>query len=134
MTIFDRYENGKGTIIPFDNIPLTGHIKGILPQYFGDKAERLVAEGNLYYNINYNGIGFHGDAERKIVIAIRLGHSFPLRFQWYHQGISIGNYTDINLNSGDIYIMSEKATGYDWKKKLIPTLRHAAGCDDCIGL
>ena len=28
-----------------------------------------------------------------------------------------------------MYIMSEKATGQDWKKNLIiPTLRHAAGC------
>jgi hypothetical protein len=24
--------------------------------------------------------------------------------------------------------MSEKAVGFDWKKKKIPTLRHAAGC------
>jgi hypothetical protein len=28
----------------------------------------------------------------------------------------------------DIYAMSEKATGFDWKKKTIVTLRHAAGC------
>jgi hypothetical protein len=32
------------------------------------------------------------------------------------------------LNHGDIYIMSDKAVGYDWKKRKIPTLRHAAGC------
>lgn len=25
--------------------------------------------------------------------------------------------------------MSEKATGYDWKLKKIPTLRHAAGAE-----
>lgn len=28
-----------------------------------------------------------------------------------------------------MYIMSEKAVGYDWKKRKIPTLRHAAGAD-----
>ena len=25
--------------------------------------------------------------------------------------------------------MSQKTTGNDWKKRLIPTLRHATGCE-----
>jgi hypothetical protein len=33
----------------------------------------------------------------------------------------------IKLNDGDMYIMSEKAVGTDWKKKNICTLRHSAG-------
>ena len=33
----------------------------------------------------------------------------------------------IQLNHGDMYIMSEKAVGNDWKLKNKPTLRHAAG-------
>jgi hypothetical protein len=28
-----------------------------------------------------------------------------------------------------MYIMSEKATGYDWRKSSKLTLRHATGCD-----
>jgi len=35
----------------------------------------------------------------------------------------------LSLNDGDIYVMSEKASGYDWKKKKLLTLRHAAGCE-----
>lgn len=31
------------------------------------------------------------------------------------------------LHYGDLYIMSKKAVGTDWKKKIIPTLRHTAG-------
>lgn len=31
------------------------------------------------------------------------------------------------LNSGDIYIMDEIATGNNWKLRKTPTLRHAAG-------
>ena len=30
------------------------------------------------------------------------------------------------------FMMSEKAVGRDWKRKSIPTLRHAAGCDKYI--
>ena len=28
------------------------------------------------------------------------------------------------INSGDIYVMSEKSTGQDWKKKRIPILKN----------
>jgi hypothetical protein len=35
----------------------------------------------------------------------------------------------IELAHGDMYAMSEKAVGFDWKKKKIFTLRHATGCD-----
>jgi hypothetical protein len=37
---------------------------------------------------------------------------------------------DITLNAGDVYLMSEKAVGTDWRhtKDGILTLRHAAGC------
>ena len=34
---------------------------------------------------------------------------------------------DIKLNHGDIYIMSEKATGYDWKQRSKVRVVHAAG-------
>ena len=29
----------------------------------------------------------------------------------------VGKSIDIKLNNGDVYIMSEKAVGADWKKK-----------------
>jgi hypothetical protein len=38
------------------------------------------------------------------------------------------------LNHGDLYVMSEKAVGQDWKRKVIPTLRHAAGAKKYTGL
>ena len=28
-----------------------------------------------------------------------------------------------------MYVISEKATGYDWHLRKIPTLRHATGCE-----
>jgi hypothetical protein len=44
----------------------------------------------------------------------------------------ISQRIDFDLHHGDIYVMDEKATGNDWKKKLIPTLRHAAGAEKYI--
>ena len=67
------------------------------------------------------------DSERKMVACVRLGASTPLHYQWFVQGAPVGDRVELLLNHGDFYIMSEKATGFDWKKRIIPTLRHAAG-------
>ena len=82
---------------------------------------------NYYYDISKCGIGFHGDSERKIVICTRLGATIPMHFQWFYKFKPIGERVIFNANHGDIYIMSEKTVGTDWKKSSIPTLRHAAG-------
>jgi len=47
---------------------------------------------------------------------------------WFHQSKPISEPIIFNLNHGDMYIMSEKAVGTDWKKSSKITLRHAAGC------
>ncbi len=60
---------------------------------------------------------------------MRLGQTIPLHYQWFVQGEPVGERVVLMLNHGDLYVMSEKATGYDWKSKSTPTLRHAAGCD-----
>jgi len=99
----------------------------LLPEFLGDKGKNLKAEGNKYYNVKNTGIGFHGDSERKIVAACRLGEKISLHYNWFLRGESVGKRIKIDLNHGDMYIMSEKATGNDWKKKKTLTLRHAAG-------
>ena len=50
-----------------------------------------------------------------------------MHYQWFHQGTPVGPRAKLLLNHGDFYVMSEKATGFDWKRRKIPTLRHAAG-------
>ena len=109
-------------------MPLLNKLREILPTYFGEKACNLYCEGNQYYDLEECGIGFHGDSERRIVIAARLGNeSMPLHYQWFQKSLPIGERIKIMLNPGDVYLMSEKAVGTDWMKKLVPTLRHAAG-------
>ena len=88
----------------------------------------MQAEANYYFDTRKTGIGFHGDSERKKVIALRLGETIPLHYQWFYKSEPVGSRIILNnIKHGSMYIMSEKATGYDWKKKNIYTLRHAAG-------
>ena len=88
----------------------------------------LAAEGNYYFDVTKCGIGFHGDSERKKVVGVRFGASMPLHYQWFQDGSPVGRRQIINLHCGDLYVMSEKATGHDWKRRSQLTLRHAAGC------
>lgn len=119
---------GKGTIVPFADVPCLETIRTSLPEIMGAAAENLVVEGNYYYESKKCGIGFHGDSERTKVIGVRLGATMPLCYQWYYRGNPVGDMLEFQLEHGDIYVMSDKAVGRDWKRKLIYTLRHAAGC------
>jgi len=121
------FENKKGTVVNYDQVPQLSIAKNLLMDSINE--QKLECEGNNYQNINKNGIGWHGDAERKKVMAFRLGETMPICFNWFKESKSIGTKFTTQINSGDVYIMSEKTTGYDWKKRLIHTLRHSAGAD-----
>ena len=123
------YENKKGTVVGYDSVPMTKLLRERIGFILEEKGKNLACEGNYYYDIKKCGIGFHGDAERRKVIGVRLGESIPLHFQWFYKSESIGERIKFELNDGDMYIMSDKAVGFDWKKKSIMTLRHAAGSD-----
>lgn len=121
------YVAKKGRIVAFREIPQTSMVRDHLGEYFGEKGKDLVCEGNYYFDASKCGIGFHGDAERKKVIAVRLGASLPLHYQWFLNSEPVGKRVNLTLKHGDIYVMSEKASGHDWKTKKKATLRHAAG-------
>lgn len=127
------YANGKGTVYSFSYLPQLSKIREEIGNIFGQKYVNLLAEGNNYYDYKKCYIGYHGDAERKIVIGVRLGKPIPLYYKWYKNG----NLVDMTVEKikiefedhafGDLYAMSVKATGNDWKKRKIYTLRHAVG-------
>ena len=121
------YEEGKGRVVAYDDVPLTKALAAALPTWFGPKAEGLQCEGNYYYDAASCGIGYHGDTERRRVFAVRLGATIPICFQWFQRGEPIGPRMRLEVEDGDIYIMSEKTVGTDWKSRGVPTLRHAAG-------
>lgn len=124
------YMNKKGTIYNYCWFP---EMKSLVDRIsLFPKSKNSIIEGNYYYDVNSTYIGFHGDAERKKVIGCRLGNDFPLHYQWYYKNSPVGSKISFTLNHGDLYVMSEKAVGNDWKRSSILTLRHAAGYEDVL--
>jgi hypothetical protein len=122
-----EYSDGKGRIVAYRHIPLTQTIRERVAMWMDDGL--LNGEANYYYDISKCGIGYHGDAERRKVVAMRMGESMPLYYQWFQRSKPVGERVKIDLNDGDMYVMSEVAVGFDWLKKVKPTLRHSTGCD-----
>jgi len=128
---FDQDMNlsqGQGTVVDFSHLPLLSKIRNGLKYYIPalDDIE-LKAEGNYFYNRSQCGIGWHGDKERRIVIAVRLGESMDINYQWWYGHTQVGTRVNAILNHGDIYFMSDKAVGYDTGSPSKLTLRHCAG-------
>jgi len=135
---------GKGTIYDLKKISILRSgvealkkqiAEGIIAIDSKTKVEINVVEGNRYYDLKNTGIGYHGDTERVVVICFSIGGSnYPMRWQWFKDGMPVGKPIQIALNDGDVYIMSEKAVGADWKLRKPYTLRHAAGAKQYISL
>lgn len=116
------------TVQAYTGVPSLAEIRARLPEVLGPKAKDLNAEGNHYYKPAC-GIGFHGDVERKIVICLSLGSATTLRYHWRMPGSSEHTLSpmDIEVEHGDIYVMSERAVGGNWRKRSQVRVVHAAG-------
>ena len=121
------------TVRSFAALPHLGGLRAALPRLLGAKALGLQAEGNHYFEAA-SGIGFHGDAERKVVVCVSLGAPSTLRYQWRLPGSSEHTLppVDIALRHGDMYVMSEKATGFDWLSRSKVRVVHGAGASKFI--
>ena len=131
------YENGKGTIISWDRLPKLSKAKLLISKIFGKKAKTLIGEGNQYNDRTKNGIGFHGDAERRKIIALRLNErdenndpgTMKMCWSWFHKYQPVGRKLTKEIGHGWVYAMCEVAGGTNWKRGSQYTLRHAAGGD-----
>lgn len=69
------------------------------------------------------------------MICLNLGKKSTLRYYWRVPNSSENRFgpTDITVKHGDVYIMSEKASGHDWRLRSKVRLVHAAGSSKYIG-
>lgn len=125
--------NGQGTVASFANYGCINTIRHSISQFLG-RDTPLVGEVNNYFDARRCGIGWHGDAERQLWAAMRAGpgsSEMPLKFQWFHKSSPIGEIVSVDLDDGDVIFFSSWATGYNFNKGSLLTLRHAAGSSTC---
>lgn len=60
------YEKGKGTVVAFADAPHLAIVRIGLPQCLGGRANQLLAEGNLYFDSDKCGIGYHGKSRKSV--------------------------------------------------------------------
>ena len=133
------YEEGKGRVVEGDTLPVFAGLKARMVENLNrasgsDKASGMICEGNRYFDLKKCGIGYHGDTERRKVVAVRVGAPLSLHYTWFHKHLPVGGTFEFTIENGDLYVMSEKAVGYDWKRSSIYTLRHAAGASKYTSL
>lgn len=123
------YQNKMGTVYNTKKIPplqsYVDFLNSILPGPF-------YLEGNYYYDINTCYISMHRDKERMRTIGYRIGATFPLIFRWYYNTDKVSDLFTLQLNHGDLYIMTGVSSGCI-KDKSGLYLKHAAGyCNTTI--
>lgn len=130
-----NYEEGKGTIHDFNSMKIMNILRNEFKN-IGEKFDFACSEGNKYKDggKKKNGIGWHGDSERRRVLAMRLGlnPSMPFYYRWKYKHKEIGKIMKWDINAGDVMIMSEWAVGTEWKKSSLVTLVHATGANKYV--
>lgn len=121
------YEEGKGTIVPYKNVPQLRQTYSELEESKG--YPDLKVKGNYYYDTSKCCISYPWRYWKKYVIGTRT----PLAYRRFYCKELLQtpyHWPWIMNGDGDVYFMSEKATENDWKKWSQVTLRHAAGCSE----
>lgn len=91
----------------FEKLVGTVNVNG--QYYFNDKA------GHKYQG--YNGKRIH----------LHLNDDIRVYFQWYVNRDKIQEPIEVTIHHNDLYILSDKAAGFDCKQKNIPVIKHAVG-------
>jgi len=121
--------NGQNTVVPWSSVPANAECHRVLTELLGTTDVKS-AVANYYPDPANCGIGWHGDAERRQTIMVRLGAGSdvrPIYFLWCERGEGIAAPIAINLRHGDVMVPCAKAVGTDYRTQVRPTVRHGTG-------
>lgn len=123
---FSNVDN-RGTIYNIRRIPPLFKLNEIFNSLF---SIPLYVEGTCYYNINECYTPMHQEKDRRRIINLHLGSSSILHFRWYHQTQQVSDLKNIQIDHGDLYIMTDITMGNikDSKTKLF--LKHSMGTNE----
>ena len=120
-------EEGTHTVLAWDSLPACELAARLVSRELRS-WDLKVACALHYPDIDKCGISWHGDQERRQTVLFRLGKAQrPIHLRWMHENKPAGPVISIPLAHGDVFIPCAKAVGTDYKRRKVPTLRHATG-------
>ena len=122
-------QTGQQPVRTWAQLPASEAVRDYLHTILGD-TECQVGCALKYPDIFDCGIGWHGDAERRKSLVVRLGANssrHPLWFRFFKSWDPVSPPIPVHLEHGDVAIACEVAVGTDWRSSSIPTVRHATG-------
>lgn len=127
-------EKGINTLHNFKDMPhlnsVRNGISALAKELDIPTIDQLYAEANVYMDKTC-GIRYHGDNERKDspVIGVNMGEPRIIMWRSFYKHRFHGEEIRIDLQPGDVYIMSEHALGIGWQRNTHKEVifRHRAG-------
>lgn len=116
-----NYEQGQYRVISYDSLPKTNKLKNKLSLVFNQDA--LECQGEYYCDQEKLKLKYQGSKVNNMM-CVHLGNSIQLSYKWFFANKPVSDDMKIILEHGDLYIMSEKATGHDYKLKKNPILKY----------
>lgn len=115
-----NYEQGQYRVVSYNELEDLKVVKNNLEKI---AKHHLLCRGDYNYNHEKLKLKYQGGKVNNMM-CIHLGDPIQLSYKWFFSNKPVSESTGFTLNHGDLYIMSEKATGHDYKLKKNPILKH----------
>ncbi len=117
------------TVLHLSETPLLQKISQTMNTMFGRKGNKLFWKMDMLYDLNKCGHKFKGQTEGDWGSAqIRLGAEVPIKFKWFYQNKAIEDALTIVPSHGSLIVLDGcVASGKNWRRPHICTIRHAEG-------
>lgn len=119
----------RGTIYNSRMIPSLFSVQSVLEKQLGVLS---VVDATYYYNINDCFTPLHQVKDRKKFVGLGLGATVPLQFKWFKDSIQCSDTTSIQIEHGDLYIISESAAGMIKEKQTKLYLKFGIGTNQSL--
>jgi hypothetical protein len=116
-----NYEQGQYRVLSYNELEDLKVVKNNVNKIVNQN--NLLCKGDYNYNHEKLKLKYQGGKVNNM-ICIHLGDPIQLSYKWFFSNKAVSESTGFTLNHGDLYIMSEKATGHDYKLKKNPILKY----------
>eukprot|EP00808_Paulinella_micropora_P002645 g38155.t1 len=107
---------GRAGAVAFGRLPVLSRLRRGLEGLLPEAWPLGPAQGLWYADSRWQGVYPHGHTDSPGVLGVRLGAPLQLHWHWYQRQALVGRRLRLSLDAGDLYLLSAKAAGFDWRR------------------